>query len=147
MRTQSSLSGVEIAATIESFDEAEWNRCFPGELEDWAYYRATEQAGVEGFQFRYYGLRDEGRLIAAVPGFVTEYRLETTVQGSLKTVLAGLSRMLPRLMILRMASLGSPVAETCHLGFAPEVPLDHRPEVTARLIDAFEHDAALNRRS
>ena len=129
--------------SITAFAPEDWDRCFPGELETWGYYRATEEAGLEGFTFRYYGLEEDGKLLAAVPGFRMTYRLDTTVKpGRIKSLLERLTRWLPGVMILRMAALGSPVAECCHLGFAPEVPEARRPALLACLRAAFEQDAA-----
>jgi len=138
-----SKASLRVADSITAFAAADWDRCFPGELETWGYYRATEEAGLEGFAFRYYTIEEDGKLLAAVPGFRMTYRLDTTVKpGRIKSLLEHLTRWLPWLMILRMAALGSPVAECCHLGFAPEVSEARRPGLLAQLRAAFEEDAA-----
>jgi len=108
-----------VADSIEAFGRDEWNRLFPDELEDWSYYRAVERSGLADFAWVYFGVREDGRLRAAVPAFVTDYELDTTVTGALRHVTDALSRAFPRLLRQRMLALGSPVAETCHLGFEP----------------------------
>jgi predicted N-acyltransferase len=134
---------LRVADSITAFAPDDWDRCFPGELETWGYYRATEDAGLEGFTFRYYGLEEDGQLLAAVPGFRMTYRLDTTVKpGRIKSLLERLTLWFPKIMILRMAALGSPVAERCHLGFAPEVSETRHPALLALLRAAFEQDAA-----
>lgn len=135
------MSGILVARTITEFEPAAWNRCFPGELEDWGYYRATEVAGIEGFELRYVAVIECGQPVAIVPAFHTSYRLDTTVQGPARRLTGRLNTLFPRLMVLRLACLGSPVAETCHLGFAPEIPDDRKGELLARLVAAFERDA------
>ncbi|HEX6833577.1 MAG TPA: GNAT family N-acetyltransferase [Rudaea sp.] len=108
-----------VATTIEAFGRDEWNALFPDELEDWSYYRAVEKSGIAGFAWVYFGVRDEdGRLCAAVPGFLTDYRLDTTMTGAMRRLANGVTRVFPRLLRQRMLSLGSPVSEVCHLGFA-----------------------------
>src|SRR3546814_5287215 len=57
-----------------------------------------------------------------------------------------LSRWLPRLLTIRMTSLGSPVAEVCHIGFAPEVAADQHDMLVALILYALE-DLAADRRS
>ena len=111
---------VEIAASIEAFGRDEWNALFPGELEDWSYYHAVERAGLADFSWLYLGVRVDGALCAAVPAFLIDYRLDTTLTGPLRRVTDALTRVFPRLLCQRMLSLGSPVAEICHLGFAPQ---------------------------
>src|SRR4051794_18818835 len=108
-----------VADSIEAFGRDEWNRLFPDELEDWSYYRAAERSGLPDFAWMYFGVHESGRLRAAVPAFVTDYELDTTVTGALRHITDALSRRFPRLLHQRMLALGSPVAEACHLGFEP----------------------------
>lgn len=127
------LATAEILTSIGDIDRDAWNRCFPGELEDYDYHAAVEAAGVPGFAFRYIVVRDGDGLRAAAPAFLTAYRLDTTAEGAVRTVMQAIGRVLPGLMTLRLACLGSPVAEICHLGFAPDIASEHR----VRLADAI----------
>jgi|GEM_PF-104846 len=110
---------VKVASTIEAFGRDEWNRLFPEELEDHAYYSAVERSGLDDFEWLYFGVYRGGELRAAVPAFITDYELDTTLRGVLRRVTDAISRVFPRLLRQRLISLGSPVGEVCHLGFAP----------------------------
>ena len=132
---------VAVANSIEAFGRDEWNALFPGELEDWSYYRATERAGLAEFSWLYFGVRAGGALRAAVPAFVVDYRLDTTLSGPLKRVTDALTRVFPRLLTQRMLSLGSPVAEICHLGFAPDSTPDERQRLLDAILDSVEQYA------
>ena len=131
-----------LARSIEAFDREEWNALFADELEDWFYYHAVENAGLPGFEWIYLGIWEHGRLRAAVPGFVTEYRLDTTLSGPWKRVTRAIARVAPRLLGIPLVSLGSPVGEICHLGFAPDCSATERKRLAgallARLIDFAE---------
>ena len=105
--------------SIDAFAPAAWNRLFPHELEDHAYLRAIERAGLAGFRYMYFAVREGDRLLAAVPAFITDYRLDTTVQGGLRRATDALAKVFPRLLRIPMLSLGSPVTERCRVGFAP----------------------------
>jgi hypothetical protein len=124
--------------SIEAIPAADWDRCFPGDPEGWDFYRAVEDAGPPGFEWRYIALLEDGQPVAVAPVFLTRYRLDTTVQGPLRRITEALARALPRLMTLNLAALGSPVAEQCHLGFAPEVADERKPAMLDHLLDAFE---------
>ncbi|HTD29269.1 MAG TPA: GNAT family N-acetyltransferase [Xanthomonadaceae bacterium] len=130
-----------VANSVADFACAEWNRLFPGELEDWSYYRATECAQLSGFTWRYFGVRVGGELRAVVPGFMTEYRLDTTLEGRLRTVAVSLARAVPSLLSLRMLSLGSPVGEACHIGFAPDSSPEERSRMVEIILDTWEAHA------
>lgn len=127
-----------VVTSIDRIPRAEWDRCFRGELEGWDYHRAVEQSGLPGFSHRYVALFDRGALLAAAPAFITDYRLDTTVQGPWKRVSSALARAMPRLMSLRMICLGSPVSEVCHLGFAPSVSDIDKPRLLTRMLRALE---------
>ncbi len=128
--------------TIDAFAADDWNQLFPGELEDQAYLRAIERAGLTGFRFLYFGVREGGRLIAAVPGFVTDYRLDTTVQGGLRRFTESLADMFPRLLRIPMLSLGSPVTERCRVGFAPGATPQQRETWLDAILAQMERVAA-----
>jgi len=130
-----------VASSIEEFEPAEWNRLFPGELEDWSYYLATERARLAGFAWLYFGVRVGSELRAVVPAFITEYRLDTTLEGRLRTLVGSLARAVPSLLSLRMLSLGSPVGETCHIGFAPDSAPDERLRMLEAILDSCETQA------
>ncbi len=133
------------ADSIEAFSREEWNRLFPGEIEDWNYYRAVEGAGLPDFAWCYFGVREGGNLCAAVPGFITDYELDTTLSGALRRVSNAVARVFPRLLRVRMLALGSPVTECCHLGFAAELDAPARQRLLDAMLAAVEEHAGKHR--
>jgi len=119
--------------SIDAFAPIEWNRLFPHEREDHAYLRAIERAGLAGFRYLYFAVREGERLVAAVPAFVTDYRLDTTMQGGVRRAAEVIGKLLPRVLRIPMLSLGSPVTERCRIGFEP----DSTPEQQAAWLDAI----------
>jgi hypothetical protein len=136
--------GLVVATSITQFSPAEWNALFPGELEDWAYYHAVENARLADFEWLYFGVRDVAGLRVVVPAFVTEYRLDTTLEGRLRRVISSLSRAVPALLCPRMLSLGSPVSEGLHAGFAADAGPAERERLFATILEGCEQQAALH---
>ena len=136
----SSACGIDIAVaeSVDTFGSDAWNRLFPDELEDWSYYRAVERAGLTDFTWLYFAVKRAGELRAVVPAFVTDYRLDTTLQGPLRRVTDAIARWFPRLLRVRMLSLGSPVSEVCHLGFAADADMAERERLLDALLRAVE---------
>lgn len=128
--------------SIDDVEPAQWNALFPGEIEDWSYLRAIEHAGLPGFRFIYFVLRDGNRLLAAVPGFFTDYRLDTTVSGALKRITDATVRLLPRLLRMPMLALGSPVTECCRVGFDRTSTAAQRTQWLDALLAKMESVAA-----
>lgn len=129
---------VVVANSIEAFGRDEWNALFPGELEDWSYYHAVERANLAGFSWLYFGVREGGALHAAVPAFVTDYRLDTTLTGPLRRVTDAIARIFPRLLRQSMLALGSPASEICHLGFAPGMDTSGKLRLLSAILDKME---------
>ena len=127
----------EILSSIESIDPAEWDRGLPEEVENWAYYRAVERAGLAGFALHYVCLRQGARLLAYAPFFEHRYRLDTIGEGGLRRLFGRVARLLPRLLSLPMICLGSPVSEICHVGYAAEMTGEQRSVLLMQLLDAL----------
>ena len=128
---------VVVETSISAFSQQDWDRCFSDEPENWEFYKVCEQSGPPGFQWYFAAVVEDGRIIAVAPAFGTIYRLDTTVQGRLKRVTERLFQVMPALMSLRLLALGSPVAEICHLGFAPEVPGHRRSSLLDELLSSL----------
>ena len=128
--------------SIEAVEPSQWNRLFPGELEDWSYLRAIERARLPGFRFVYFVVREGARLLAAAPAFLTDYRLDTTVSGALKRVTEATAKLLPRLLRIPMLALGSPVTERCQVGFDADAGAAQRARWLSALLTQMEAYAA-----
>lgn len=120
-------------ASIDAVAPADWDALFVRELEGHAYLRAVEHAGLAGFRQVYFVVRAGVRLLAAVPAFVTDYRLDTTVQGGLRCITRSVAALFPKLLRIPMLALGSPVTERCRVGYAP----GSTPEQRAEWLDAI----------
>ncbi|MBK5536799.1 GNAT family N-acetyltransferase [Pseudomonas sp. TH05] len=128
-------------STIQAIDRRAWNDCFPNALEDWDYYLAVENAGIDDFQWRYLALYEGSTLVAVAPAFTTGYRLDTTVQGIGKRITERLQRYWPGLLQLRLYAIGSPVAEQCNAGTASHVPVERRQALLEQLLLIAQRDA------
>ncbi|MEO6967284.1 MAG: peptidogalycan biosysnthesis protein [Rhodanobacteraceae bacterium] len=140
---------IEVAAldSIAGVEPSQWNRLVfgngsSGELEDWSYYHAVERAGLPDFGYVYFAIRDGARLLAAAPAFLTDYRLDTTVQGALKRVTETAAKVFPRLLRIPMLALGSPATERCSVGFDPDATLSQRAQWLGMILDKMEAIAA-----
>ena len=132
---------VEVLRSLSHTPRQAWDRLFGGALEGYDYLRAIETAALAGFEWRYLLARRGGEIVAAVPAFITDYRLETTFDGAGRKAAEQVRRVLPGLMTPRLACLGSPCAETATIGFAPELTADERLEAAKALVSGFEAEA------
>lgn len=141
------MNGIEgrILADIADIASAAWDACLPGEAECHAYYRACDAVAAEsgvGLRMAAACAEDGGEVVALAPFFRLNYRLDTPLQGRLRTVGDALFRRVPRLVTVKALCIGSPYAERCHLGFSPKLDAAGRRAAFQALAAALEHQAA-----
>ncbi len=136
---------INLHQSIAEIRREEWDACAPGHAEGWAYLHAAERASIPGFDLFYVSVREVGRLVACAPGFVTDYGLDTTVQGPVKAATQAIRKLMPRLLTLRLASLGSPVTQDARLCVAPGRSPDEEQALYEALIDGLRRQADLKK--
>ncbi|MBY0612716.1 MAG: GNAT family N-acetyltransferase [Beijerinckiaceae bacterium] len=131
----------EIVPRIGEIDRADWERCLPNEAENHDYYRACEESPHASYAIMAGVVRRAGTVVAVAPAFVLTYRLDTPFQGALRRMSERIYRAAPRLISFKVLALGSPLAERCHLGFAPELSPPERAEAFDALLGALGREA------
>jgi len=126
-----------VFSSIADIGRIAWNACFPDELEDYDYLFAVERAGLEGFQWRYAVALKDGEIVGATPGFITEYSLDTTLVGTGKQIVRGLTSLFPSALTLKLGCIGSPCTETVTLGIRPDMTDQERGQVLRTLVNGF----------
>lgn len=131
-----------IFTSIQHVGKQAWDACFKGHVEAYDYLLAVEEAGIEGFTWRYVTIVENGLTIAAMPAFVTDYRLETTLeQGRVRRLVQLARRYFPGFLILKLACLGSPCTETGMPGFHPSVQPERKSDLMRQILNAIERYA------
>ena len=126
---------------ICDFAAADWDGCFQDEAENHAYYAAVER--LDGLRFGMGGvcIVEDGKVLAVAPYMKLDYRLDTSLQGRGRTVTNWLAARVPGLFSIRALVLGSPLAERCHIGFAPHLTQAQRLTIFAELMATLERHA------
>lgn len=119
-----------------------WTALFPTDSEGWDYYAACEAAPPPAFTFAAIAVYAGDRIIAAAPVFRLTYRLDTPMQGRWRPLGEWLANAIPRIFKLPMIGLGSPLADRCHLGFAPDLTESRRRDALHALLAGLDAHAA-----
>jgi len=139
---------VRIVASVADVDAIAWDACLPGEAECHAYYVACETAAAAsgtGLRMAAIVVEAAGATVAVAPFFRLNYRLDTPLQGRMRSFGDALFRHLPGLVTLKALCIGSPFAERCHLGFAATLDAAGRAKAFACLAEAFQRQVAVER--
>lgn len=135
------MPDIIILQTLRDVGSLSWNKCFLGEVENYEYLSAIEEAGIKGFSWSYVTAWEHGVLVAAMPGFITDYALDTTLQGTCKKITSSISSAFPNLFKLKMACLGSPCTEAGIAGFRPQLKMTDKRMVLRAMALEFERFA------
>jgi Acetyltransferase (GNAT) domain len=132
------LTGAELAGCCR------WQRAFADQRKDHRYHEIVEATLRQGFDYRYFALRDAGGEVRAVaPFFVLDQDLCAGMSVGMRAIIAGLRRLWPRFMTARTLMIGCAAGEG-HLDGADEVPHDVQARLLAAAIPA--HAARLKAR-
>lgn len=138
---RSDLAG-QVDSTIRAIRRRDWNACFPNLVEDYDCLLSIEEAGIAGFEWRYITVVDNGIVLAAMPMFLCDYALDTTLEdGAVRRAVRRIRRWFPGFLTLRLACLGSPCTENGVVGFRSGIPSDQREKIFSLLLHTFERAA------
>jgi hypothetical protein len=132
------LTGAEVAGC------GRWSRALADERKDHRYYEIVEETIRQGFDYRYFAMRDAcGEVRAVAPFFVLDQDLCAGMGGAVRNIVAGVRRLWPRFMTARTLMIGCAAGEG-HLDGADEVPHDLQAQLLVKAIPA--HAARLGAR-
>lgn len=133
------LYTTERSFTAAKYEEMVWDRLLPGDAESYRYHLAFELGKVEGFRTGYAAVRRGGIVVCLAPYFITDYRLDSTVQGSLKRFTRWLRGYAPGLLSLKLLCVGSPITDSAKLGITRDYLFD--PDMVHALCEELERIA------
>ena len=131
--------------SITGLPREDWDHLFPGRAEGWDYFRACEQAAPEGFEASAMAAYAGAALVAAVPLFRTDYRLDLSLEGPLKPAVEWIHRNAPKLIAVPVLGMGSPLTEECPIGFQPGMKEHDRIAAFEALLHGMNDYAAENK--
>src|SRR5262245_16533541 len=115
-----------ICQSIAEVPRASWERMLAGEPDSWDFHRAVEAVPPPGFKLGAIAAIDRGAVVAAAPLFRIDYRLDTPIQGRMRPACDWIYSRWPRLISRRVMGIGSPLSDSCSIGFAPELEPEQR---------------------
>lgn len=128
--------------SIADVGQADWDRLFPGKSEDWAYFRACEQANSEHFEFSALAVYRGQVLIAAAPVFKLDFRIDIALGDRTRKLTDFLMSVAPKLVKLPIIGMGHPMTEECPIGFDPSLSGVEKSTLVVEMLRHLEKVAA-----
>ena len=103
---------------VETMSRAEleccphWSSAFAGERKDHRYYEVVEDTIHQGFDYRYFALKDEGGEIRAIqPFFINDQDLLAGTSPKIMKMVSSVRRLRPRFLKMRTLMIGCAAGE------------------------------------
>lgn len=127
--------------SLSEIAEADWNALYRGNSEDWRYFRACEDARSQHFIFSALAAYRGTTLIAAVPVFKLDFRLDLVLGDRMRWLTSRVLAVAPRLVKVPILGMGHPMTEECPLGFHEQLTAAERGAVLIEMVQALERVA------
>jgi uncharacterized protein len=136
------MAEFRVINSLHDIEKQQWDVCFPGAVEDYNYLLAIEESALAGFSFRYLTAWQGSTLQSGTPMFVTDYSLDTTLQGAGRKLTTRIKNTFPKLLTIKLACLGSPCTEHGAIGFHPRLNEQEKHDLLLEMLAYFETYAA-----
>jgi hypothetical protein len=104
--------GVEIVSRAELARSSYWRRAFAGKRKDHRYYELVEDTLTQGFDYRYFAIKDaRGDICSVQPFFILDQDLVAGMGPRARAPIAWIRRLLPRCLMLRTLMVGCVAGE------------------------------------
>jgi hypothetical protein len=138
MFTNATTSGVPGSVETIRRDELaccrHWSHAFEHERKDYRYYEIVEDTILQGFDYRYFAIRDlNGNVCAVQPFFILDQDLLVGATPSVGSLIKAIRSKWPRFMRLRVLMVGCAAGEG-HLDNADTMPPDCQSQLLASAI-------------
>jgi hypothetical protein len=130
-----------VLPSIAQIPKAAWEEMLPGQPECWDFFRTAENVPPPGFTLSVIAAFEDHQILAAAPVFGIEYRLDTPFQGKARAVGQWLYDRWPRLVTRPVMGLGSPMSDSCTIGFAPHLLPFQRRRIFSGLLGELNREA------
>ncbi len=134
-------------ASITQIPQSTWQQMLPGEPESWDFYRVSEEVPPPGFSVSAIAAFDGAEIVGAAPVFQLNYRLDTPLQGRARRVGDWLYDRWPKSVSRSVIGFGSPMSNSCKIGFSPSLAHAQRQGVLGEMLGCLRRRAKEERTS
>lgn len=131
---------IEVATRAELARYPHWTQAFSGERKDHRYYEIVEDTIHQGFDYRYFVIKDEtGEVRTIQPFFILDQDMLAGISGPVATAAEFIRRWWPGFMQMRTLMVGCAAGEG-HLDRANELSFRRDAELLANAIKKHATD-------
>jgi len=101
----------KVTRKIAEIPVDDWNKVFPDVLESYAFFNTLDESSLEQFSFYYIMVYDRATPVCAVPCFIMDYSLDTTVAGPTKRIMNAIEKCMLNIFSIRALFCGNPLGQ------------------------------------
>jgi predicted N-acyltransferase len=126
---------IHIANRIEDIPPDDWHSVYPETMEGYNFLNTLDKSGLKEFTFYYIMVYNNKRPVAAAPGFLMEYSLDTSINGPLRQVSNRIKKIAPNIFGVKTLVCGMPLGPG-RIGIT-----ENRNDVLKAILRKMEHIA------
>lgn len=100
-----------VVKSIAQIPLGDWNKVFPDVLESYDFFNTLDESSLEQFSFYYIMVYDRRTPVCAVPCFIMNYSLDTSIAGPIKRITNSIKKRMPNLFSLKALICGTPLGQ------------------------------------
>lgn len=101
----------KVACKITQIPRDDWNKVYPDILESYDFYKTLDEAPLHQFTLFYIMVYERRTPVAAVPGFLVNYSLDTSINGVLRRVTNSIKKIAPNIFSIKAVVCGTPMSQ------------------------------------
>jgi len=100
-----------VTRRISEIPEGDWNRVFPDVLESYDFFKTLDESHLDQFSFYYIMAYDGTTPVCAVPCFIMNYSLDTSIAGPIKRITNSIKKRMPNIFNIKALVCGTPLGQ------------------------------------
>ena len=100
-----------VTRRISEIPEGDWNRVFPDVLERYDFFKTLDESHLDQFSFYYIMAYDGTTPVCAVPCFIMNYSLDTSIAGPIKRITNSIKKRMPNIFNIKALVCGTPLGQ------------------------------------
>lgn len=100
-----------VTRRISEIPAGDWNKVFPDVLESHDFFKTLDESHLEQFSFYYIMAYDRTTPVCAVPCFIMNYSLDTSISGPIKRITNSIKKRMPNVFNIRALVCGTPLGQ------------------------------------
>lgn len=101
----------KVVKKITDIPPDDWYKVYPDILESYDFYKTLDEVGLGQFTLFYIMVYNRKATVAAMPCFLVNYPLDTSIAGPLRRITNSIKKVMPNIFSIKAIACGTPMSQ------------------------------------